>query len=463
MRELFPGYYPLTKDELSKSWHEGIITFDTNVLLHVYRYNDKVLKSFFDVLEIVKDRIWIAHQAALEFHDNRVSVIQGRGRHYRGTGELLTNSFQSLEQALNKLKEKAAFFDVDIDSIISLMRKSTDEAKQIVKEATPDSGITALLDSDEIRDRLNRYIEGKIGSAYSDIETIYEMAEKRVSLQIPPGYEDLDKRDFKRYGDVIFWLQLIDHAKSTRRPLILVVDDAKQDWWVRDKSGKPVSPRPELIQEMLNKAGVSIYMYRSEEFLADAPKFFPTLQIDDSVLEEARKVRLQSMESGNDMLISDITITGGMALTERDSASVNLTGPEFVVKYYNPDYVRGMSLGNGLSLSNVMEGSGHAEYKGIKARFIKGHVRFSGSPQIPYVVDRVIPDVSFTASGNVKGYATMDAHYHGEPCLFDVTFSGSGIAKAVLDTFRTPSSNPDEYFQQRIEYIFTDPQMHSST
>ena len=38
MRELFPGYYPITDNDRSVLWEKGIFILDTNVLLKLYRY-----------------------------------------------------------------------------------------------------------------------------------------------------------------------------------------------------------------------------------------------------------------------------------------------------------------------------------------------------------------------------------------------------------------------------------------
>src|SRR5437660_11910593 len=56
-------------------WHECIFVFDANVLLNIYRYSSDTRDELFDVLEHLQDRIWIPHQAMLEYHENREEVI----------------------------------------------------------------------------------------------------------------------------------------------------------------------------------------------------------------------------------------------------------------------------------------------------------------------------------------------------------------------------------------------------
>jgi PIN domain-containing protein len=75
MRDLFPGYYRPTQEQFQQMWRECIFVFDANVLLNIYRYSSDTRDELFDVLEHLKDRIWIPHQAMLEYHENREEVI----------------------------------------------------------------------------------------------------------------------------------------------------------------------------------------------------------------------------------------------------------------------------------------------------------------------------------------------------------------------------------------------------
>jgi hypothetical protein len=59
--------------------------------------------------------------------------------------------------------------------------------------------------------------------------------------------------------------------KETKQPVILVTDDAKTDWWL-EVGGKKIGPRPELAQEMHEKAGVRFHLYRSSEFIKQVVK-----------------------------------------------------------------------------------------------------------------------------------------------------------------------------------------------
>ena len=51
MRKLFPGHYTPSDEEFGKIWKDGLIIFDTNVLLDLYRYSENTVKALFDVME----------------------------------------------------------------------------------------------------------------------------------------------------------------------------------------------------------------------------------------------------------------------------------------------------------------------------------------------------------------------------------------------------------------------------
>jgi hypothetical protein len=97
------------------------------------------------------------------------------------------------------------------------------------------------------------------------MDAIYQKAERRIALRIPPGFKER-KEDYRKHGDVVVWLQLLDHGKGSGKPIVWVTRDNKEDWWLRD-SGKTVGPRPELIQEMYTTAGIPFCMYTPDQFL----------------------------------------------------------------------------------------------------------------------------------------------------------------------------------------------------
>lgn len=94
MRDLFPGYYQPTKQEFDELWNECVFSFDTNVLLNIYRYSSTTRERLFDILEKLQERIWITHQVGYEFHKNRLTVISQQSSAYDKIGTILDENLK---------------------------------------------------------------------------------------------------------------------------------------------------------------------------------------------------------------------------------------------------------------------------------------------------------------------------------------------------------------------------------
>ena len=124
MRDLFPGYYQPTEQEFDELWKECIFSFDTNVLLHIYRYSPKTRERLFDILEKLQARIWIPHQVGYEFHKNRLNVISSQSNAYDKLVKILEDNLKI---------EKISNLNKDIDNFEQSYRKhSTIEVNKIL-------------------------------------------------------------------------------------------------------------------------------------------------------------------------------------------------------------------------------------------------------------------------------------------------------------------------------------------
>ncbi len=133
---------------------------------------------------------------------------------------------------------------------------------------------------------------------YKQISEIVAEGEFRYKHKIPPGYLDEDtkgKIGFQVYGDLIIWKQVIDFAKESKKPIILVNDDKKEDWWI--KSGREiVAPRDELIKEITNVAGVKFWMYTFSEFLEKSNKILKTT-LDKETINEVKDILINTLNA----------------------------------------------------------------------------------------------------------------------------------------------------------------------
>lgn len=304
MRDLFPGFYKRSDEELSKIWKEGIFVFDTNMLLNVYRYKQKTRARYLEILDLLKQqkRLWIPYQVAYEYQDRRLNVIQGQLDAYTEIATILQSTSQKLANSLDTYQNRHEFIHTetiikDINDVISKAKSTVTQGKTKDKKE-----YEALKKQDAFLEKLENLFYGNIGKAYTSEELgeLYKHAQERIELRIPPGWEDEDKKGFKRYGDIILWFQLIDHARSQKKPVIFVTDDGKKDWWIRDSQGKPINPIPELIQEMFVEADVLLHMYQGYNFLDVATHFF-NLKDQPEIIADAMAVTEQNIAELNQL------------------------------------------------------------------------------------------------------------------------------------------------------------------
>jgi len=287
VKKTFPGYYRPDNDDFSNLWKNCIFLFDASVLLNIYRYTPATRKVFIDILDKISDRLCIPHQAALEYQKNRLDVINQQLSAYDKIRKSLDSNKAKI---LTDLKSFSRHPYIIVDELIENIETSFSEINHKLsdkEEIHPD-----LFDKDDFRETITELLHGKVGLAFPQdkLKRIYAIGEKRYDENIPPGYKDRNKDGIKKYGDLILWCQIIDFAKSKKKPIILIIDDKKDDWWLKF-NGKTICPHPELIDEMFSKAGVKFYMYQSSQFMEHAEAYLK-YHITRESIDEVRDIEI---------------------------------------------------------------------------------------------------------------------------------------------------------------------------
>ena len=293
MRKKFKGYYRPTTSEFKKIWEECIFIFDTNVLLNLYRYSNKTRLDLFKIFNKLSNRIWMPHQVALEFHKNRLEVINEQADSYirleNSIDKFKVEIKENLESNRHPFIENTGEYLKKLDDLLNEIAKKLNEATKEFRGKD---------DEDKILIEITNLFEGKVGDCYKTekLNAIYNEGKTRFENEVPPGFKDQkDKRGNNKYGDLILWNQIIDHAIEQNKSILLITDDQKEDWWWINK-GKTISPRPELIQEIMDKAKCEFYMYRVEPFLQFAEKYLET-SVDKNTYKEIKDVKKRILES----------------------------------------------------------------------------------------------------------------------------------------------------------------------
>ena len=125
---------------------------------------------------------------------------------------------------------------------------------------------------------------------------IIKEGELRYRSKIPPGYKDQgSKEGISIYGDLILWKQIIAHAKKVKKPIILIINDIKEDWCYTTKDKRIEKPREDLIKELYTTTDMELWMYTFSDFLYTANKLLST-SVDNEVLEEVKEIEKEKQK-----------------------------------------------------------------------------------------------------------------------------------------------------------------------
>lgn len=293
MKNIFPGYYKKNDIELKSMWDDGVILFDTNVLLNLYRYSDTTRDTIIDLIKKFSNKIILPHQSALEYNRNRYEVIAEQEKAYKEFLDKIDQIQKDL-QSTNKPPFLSENIDKELNSTFKDVRREVEES---IKKYCD------FLKEDPIFNILSEIFEGKISDSFSkdELDEIYKEGELRYKNKIPPGFEDeKNKEGIRKFGDLVLWKQVIAIASKLNKDIILITDERKIDWWWKIKDGRNMGPRQELVEEIKTLANVSFHMYSSERFLSYGQTYLEE-QIDQKALEEIQAMKRAEQHAVNEL------------------------------------------------------------------------------------------------------------------------------------------------------------------
>ena len=93
MKKKLYRYYSPNKNKFTKLG-KRIFAFDANTLLNLYRYTENTRNDFIRALKTIKEKLFLPYQAAYEYHENRVGVIEGIEKSYDDINSFLLENFE---------------------------------------------------------------------------------------------------------------------------------------------------------------------------------------------------------------------------------------------------------------------------------------------------------------------------------------------------------------------------------
>jgi hypothetical protein len=288
MKDRFRQFRRPTDEEFKTLWEDSTIVLDANVLLNAYRYSDTTRRQLLQLLKRLRKRLWIPHQAALEFHRSRLEVMFERRNAFAAIRETIEGSQKTLAEKLSSLyRDTAMDPGVLMGGLEEAHKALLGALSEHEKEAVEP---TSSPDEDPIWRSVLELFSGRTGDPYDEAayDAVCKVAQQRFAAGRPPGYADQAKGGTDQFGDFIIWQQMLDHAKQSGKPMLLVTDDRKDDWWLK-VHGRTISPRPELVAEMWDAGGVSFYMYQPDQFMTMAATEFKSV-VSPEALREVRSL-----------------------------------------------------------------------------------------------------------------------------------------------------------------------------
>lgn len=263
-------------DTMRKNLESGkaIIVCDANVYLHVYSYSPDYSEFAVACLDAIKDYLIMPSMIEIEYTKHQPGCFKQMSKRISGAKENFARQISkaqndSLSVAINL--KKLGFEEID-DLNQSLERLYAEMMKSVEDFFSDRSQTLELLANgwgkvDRVFKIYNYMLSKKrILTPFSQLE-LYRLCEegkKRFDKQIPPGYKDDKKDGLSKYGDFIWWKEVIRYIESEHCDLYLITDDVKEDWWSKGSNGE-YSLRQELVKEF-EKTGQHIYPYTSRKF-----------------------------------------------------------------------------------------------------------------------------------------------------------------------------------------------------
>jgi hypothetical protein len=285
----FLSFWRPNKKEVEAFVQSAIIVLDTNVLLDLYRVTPQARNEILAVLEQTAERIFIPHQVALEFHQNRVKVAKDQLDFYVATRSGLDSLKSQALQKISEFTKRCALPNKEKESLAGPLEEAFKNAVDRIKSHQErfDLDEKKVLNEDPVLARLSILLDGRVGPAFDEAQRSEALKEaaRRSSAKIPPGYKDGGKAS-NSHGDYFLWEQVLTEAARRKAPVLLVSNDNKEDW-VHKQLDFAIGPRFELVEEMKTRADAEFRVISFPGFL-ESVKRKTSIAVSEQTLSEAK-------------------------------------------------------------------------------------------------------------------------------------------------------------------------------
>ena len=310
MKTHFKEQYVLLEEEKKAVWDDCYVVLDANILLNFYRCSKDTSDDVFNILEAIKEKLWIPYQVAWEYFNNRRNVFHENWNAAKTIKESFKKCIDQFyhEEKVKNLLARNPF--INTDELKEVISQCIDEVNKVLSKY--EQNVTDFTFDDNILDKITELLEGKVGDDLSeqDLLNIYKEGKKRYELKFPPGYKDNTKDKQAQgerhvYGDLINWQMIINKAKNDGKNIVFVSGDQKEDWW-DIWNGEKIRPRTELIKEFHDKTGKDIVIYNQHNFMQYAKENIVN-DTKDASIDEVKEVEKEQQRKIEQETLNNIS------------------------------------------------------------------------------------------------------------------------------------------------------------
>jgi len=271
----FEGHFRTEGEPWKAVLREGIIVLDTNALLDAYRMSPRARKEFLAVLRSLRDRLFVPHQVAHEFHEKRTSVIADREKEIKvfpgKVKNFLTEAQSLIDQHTARTQVDATILN-ELHVTIDNLKKEVQRLSETIQAEYDLDKRKATLGDDAVLVDLVEILTGRVSLRPSDAQLIADRreGERRIRYQIPPGFADEGKGP-EAVGDYLWWAEVVRYVSTMQKSVLVVTGDTKRDWRLK-RDGIEIGEHPQLVEEIRRAAaGVELAIRGVDDLLRAAP------------------------------------------------------------------------------------------------------------------------------------------------------------------------------------------------
>lgn len=287
MKRLFPGFYPLSANELDEFDNNSVVVFGATMLLDLYRING--WKTFMDVIEenIPWERRWLPYDTAWYYHNELSRVISNEISKTR-TASMYLHQFKEMINDPCHHPYLDSKLMSRFEKYVSLISRDIIKTEDILNNN---------LSYGELKLRIHSFYEGRIGEPYDNAQMLQlqQEAKERHKNQENPCLSISNSQDERINSNrYIVWKQIQKYAKEEQRPISLVLNRITYNWFAIYND--VIMPQPSLVNEFKLETGVDIHITTVYDFIN-------RLDIDSHRKEEILKQLHNKPTLGNDQQI----------------------------------------------------------------------------------------------------------------------------------------------------------------